>query len=133
MDKYDAQTIEPKWQRVWEETRAGGSSQRAEVLCARDAAVPVGLAAHRARPRLHVGRRPRALLSPDGLGGAASDGLRLLRVAGGERGDQRGRASTQDRRAQHRTDPGSDETPGLGDRLVARVLDARARVLPLDA
>ena len=36
-------------------------------------------------------------------------------------------------RAEHRLDPRADAAHGLGDRLVARDLDARARVLPLDA
>ena len=64
---------------------------------------------------------------------AAPDGLRRVRPAGRERRDPRGRAPARGDRAQHRRDPPSDEADGLVDRLVARALDARARVLPLDA
>ncbi len=64
---------------------------------------------------------------------AAADGLRLLRPAGGERGDPGGRAPARDHRAQHRAHPRADEAAGLGDRLGPRDLRARARVLPLDA
>ena len=68
-----------------------------------------------------------------GLRRAAPDGLRRVRPAGRERRDPRGRPPARGDRAQHRGDPPPDEADGLVDRLVARALDARARVLPLDA
>ena len=65
--------------------------------------------------------------------GAAPDGLRRVRPAGRERRDPRGRPSARGDRAQHRRDPPPDEADGLVDRLVARAVDRRPRVLPLDA
>ena len=99
----------------------------------RDAAVPLGRAAHGARPELHDRRRRRPPAPPARLPRPASDGLRRLRPARRERGDPRRHASTRLHGAQHRRDPGADAPHGLGDGLGARDLDARARVLPLDA
>ena len=90
-------------------------------------------AAHGARPQLHDRRRRRAPAPPAWLPRAAADGLRRLRPERRERRDQRGRPSTRDHRPQHRVDPPADEAHGVGDRLVARGLHGRARVLPLDA
>ena len=74
----------------------------------------------------HVRRR-------NGLVGAAPDGLRRLRPARRERRDPRGRPPARGHRAEHRRDPHPDPADGLVDRLDARGLDPRARVLPLDA
>ena len=68
-----------------------------------------------------------------GLARAAPDGLRRVRPAGRERRDPRGPAPARRHERQHRRDPQADEAHGLVDRLVARALDGRARVLPLDA
>ena len=64
---------------------------------------------------------------------AAADGLRLVRPARRERRDQGRRPPARDHRAQHGGDPRPDAPHGLGDRLAARGLRARADVLPLDA
>ncbi len=113
------------------EPRAGRRARRA-LLHARDAAVSVGQPAHGARPQLHARRRCHALPAPPRLHRAAPDGLRLVRAARGERGDQGRRASARDHRAQHGGDPPSDADHGVGDRLAARGLRARADLLPLD-
>ncbi len=105
----------------------------AEVLHARDAAVPLRDAAHGARPELHAGGRHHPLPAAHRLARHAPDGLRFVRPAGGERGHPRGRSSAGDRRAEHRAHPDRDEAPGLGHRLGPRDLRARGRVLPLDA
>ena len=54
-------------------------------------------------------------------------------LPGRERRDQGRRPSARDHRAQHRGDPPPDAAHGLGDRLAARGVGARADVLPLDA
>ena len=59
-----------------------------------DAAVPVRRAAHGARQELHDGRRRHALRRRQRLARDAPDGLRRVRPAGRERGDQE-RASTR--------------------------------------
>ena len=68
MERYDPQAIERKWQQAWERERAfyvpnPASPRRAGQgahVRARDAPVPVGRAAHGARPELHARRRRRA-------------------------------------------------------------------------
>ncbi len=80
-----------------------------------------------------LGRRRHALPPPQRLHGAAADGLRLVRPAGRERGDQGGRPSARDHRAEHRLDRPPDAADRLGDRLGPRGLGARADLLPLDA
>ncbi len=115
------------------QSAAGRTGRRVALVPARDAAVPIRDAAHGARPQLHDGRRPHAPAPPDGLDGPAADGLRLVRPTGGERGHHRGRAPARDHRAQHRRDQEADEAAGVRDRLEARGLGARGRVLPLDA
>ena len=140
MDRYDAKTIEQKWQRVWEDARAfytpnppAGRGAREPLVPARDAPVPVGDAAHGARPQLHDGRRPHALPPPAGLDGHAPDGLGLVRPARRERRDPRGRPPEGDRRAEHQGDPRPDEADRLGDRLGSRDLGASPGLLPVDA
>ena len=128
--------------RVWEARRrlrtsqnpdAGRRAATTALLHARDAAVPVR--------HLHMGHVLNYTLGDvsthfrrrSGSTVAAADGLRLVRPAGRERGDQGGRPSARDHRAQHRDDPRADAPDGLGDRLGPRGLRARAVVLPLDA
>ena len=103
------------------------------LLHARDAPVPLGPPAHGARPQLHAGRRRHALQAPPGAAGPAADGLRLLRPACRERGDQGRRSPARDRRGEHRSHRNPDAAAGVGDRLGSRDRRARARVLPLDA
>ena len=79
-----------------------GAEPDEALLPARDAPVPVGDAAHGARPQLHDGRRPHALPPPQRLARAAPDGLRLVRPARRERRDPRGRPPARDHRAEHR-------------------------------
>ena len=108
------------------ESRARRDRER-EDLRRRDAAVPVGRAAHGARPQLHDRRRRRPPAPPARLSRAAADGLRRVRPARRERRDPRGRAPAHLHRAQHRLDPRADAPHGLGDGLGARGLDARSR------
>ena len=103
------------------------------LVPAGNAPVPVGDAAHGARPELLDGRRAHALPPPERLERAAPDGLGLLRPPRGERRDPRGRPSARDRRAQHPRHPPPDEADRLGDRLAAGGRRARARLLPVDA
>ena len=106
---------------------------RAEVLRARDAAVPQRRAAHRAPEGLLRRRRRRALPPAHGPPRAAPDGLRRVRPARREPRDPHRPASA-------RVDGGGDRllpeaVPRVGhlDRLDARVRHARAALLPLDA
>ena len=131
MDRYDPQTIEAKWQRVWEDERAfyvpnpspGGARKKFYML--EMLPYPSGT--------LHMGHVLNYTLG-DVLthfrrrngGRPAADGLRLLRPAGGERGDPGGRAPARDHRAQHRAHPRRDAPAGLGGRLGSRGLCARA-------
>ena len=141
MERYDPHAIEKKWQDEWARERAfsvenpepGGGGPPPSLLHARNAAVPVGHAAHGARPQLHARRRRHAFPPPQRLHRPAADGLRLVRIAGRERRDQGRRQPARDHRAQHRIDRESDAADGLGDRLGSRGLGARADLLPLDA
>ena len=139
MDRYDAHEIEARWQAVWEDEQAFHAAdpepgrRRGALLHARDAAVPVRAAAHGARPQLHDGRRRHALPPAHRPRGAAPDGLRLVRPARRERRDPRRRSPARDHRAEHRHDHEPDAPHGLGDRLAARGVRARADLLPLDA
>ena len=73
------------------------------------------------------------LSPPPGVAGDASDGLRRIRAAGRERCHQDRPPSGRVGARQHRRHPFADAAHGLVDRLVARAVDGRARVLPLDA
>ena len=96
-ERYDPQTIEPKWQKAWAEAdlfRAVPGPGEAEVLRPRDVPVPVGPPAHGARAQLLDRRRGRAHQADAGVRRALPDGLGRLRAAGRERRHQ-GRASTR--------------------------------------
>ena len=141
MERYDPHAIERRWQDgLGGRAHLGGAEPRrarlrrleAEVLRARDAPLPVGRAARRPPEELLARRRDRPLPPPQRLPGDPPDGLRRLRPAGREQRDQ-------DRRAPARGDRGLDRrlpraVPRLGrlDRLVARGLQPRPRLLPLD-
>ena len=116
MDRYDPHEIERRWQAVWAEERTwevpnpgsrGLRRLEAEVLRARDAAVPVGGAARRTPEELLARRRDRPLPASQGLPGHPPHGLRRLRPAGGEQRDQ-------DRRASARRGRGLDRQPTAG-------------------
>ena len=106
--------------------------RRARLVRARDAALPVGRAAHGAPEELRGRRRGGALPPPHGPAGAAPDGLRRLRPAGREPRDQDRRAPARLDREVDRGVPGGHAVVGDLDRLVARVRHARAALLPLD-
>ena len=114
------------------EPRAGGG-RLAPAVRARDAAVPLRRSAHGARQELHDRRCALPSAPPPRPARAAPDGLRRVRPAGRERRDPRGPPPARRHERQHRRDPQADEAHGLVDRLVARAVDRRARVLPLDA
>ena len=102
MEPYDAQTIETKWQRVWAdaqrvrglEPRPGGRGPKSYVL--EMLPYPSGDAAHGAHARVHDRRRRHALPRAQRHARPPPAGLRLVRPAGRERGDQR-RALTRAR------------------------------------
>ena len=114
------------------EPRAGGG-RLAPAVRARDAAVPVRRSAHGARQELHDRRCALPSAPPPRPARAAPHGLRRVRPAGRERRDPRGPPPARRHERQYRRDPQADEAHGLVDRLVARAVDRRARVLPLDA
>ena len=137
MDRYEPQKIEEKVAarlggraRVPHARPAARRGAARPLVPARDAAVPLGDAAHGARPELHDGRRPHALPAPARVDRAAADGLGLVRPARGERRDPRGRPPARDRRAEHRRDPRPDEADRLGDRLGPRDRGTPPRLLP---
>ena len=103
-----------------------------EGLRAGDAPVPLGRDPHGPRQELHDGRRGGAPAPALGRGRLPPDGLRLLRPAGGERGDPHRRAAGHGHRAQHRPHPRAAEGARLRDRLEHGDRDQRPRVLPLD-
>ena len=113
--------------------RRAGRPRSPQVVRRRDAPVSIGRPAHGAHAQLHDRRRDHAHAAAQGNAGAAADGVRRLRPAGGERRHQGGRPPAHRHRAQHRLDPRADEPDGLGDRLGPRDLDGRPGVLPLDA
>ena len=80
---------------------------------ARDAALPVGRAAHRAPQELLTGRRRRTLLAPVGPSRAPSDGLRRLRPARGEPRDQERTAPARGHRGGDRPVPGQFRRWGI--------------------
>ena len=114
----------------------GGRQRRrsaAQVLRARDAALPQRRAAHGPPEELLGRRRGRALPPPHRPPGAAPDGLRRLRPARREPRDQdRPAPARLDRRVDRRL-PAPVPPVGHLDRLDARVRHPRAALLPLDA
>ena len=141
MERYDPQAIEAKWQQVWaaEEPFHVPTPDLDELHPERRKSYVVEMLPYPSGDLhmghtlnytigdviTHVQRRTRRA-------GAAPDGLRRVRPACRERRDQGRRAPARRHRAQHRVDPRADAPHGLGDRLGARDLDARSRVLPLD-
>ena len=110
----------------------GFDGSQAEVLRAGDAALPVGGAPRRPPQVLRGRRRDRPLPPPPRLRGDPPDGLRRLRVAGGEQRDQDRRAAARGDRALDRLLPPPVPRVGDLDRLVAGAGHPHARVLPLD-
>ena len=136
--RYDPRTIERKWQALWERERTWEVSNdeldaaHDEVLRARDAALPLGRAAHGPPEELRDRRRGRPFPAPLRPARAAPDGLRRLRPAGREPRDQDGRTPARLDRGVDRGVPAPVSRVGHLDRLVARVRHARAALLPLD-
>ena len=134
MDRYEPQTIEPKWQRIWEEARAfnvpnpepGAPADDAHFYQLEMLPYPSANGIHMGHVLnytmgdvvTHVRRR-------SGWTVAAADGLGRVRAARRERRHPRGRPSARDHRAQHQDDPRADEASRLGDRLGPRGLVAR--------
>ena len=123
--RYDPSTIEPKWQRYWEEhedlpRRAAPGT--AQGVRARHVPVPVGRRAARRPPRgLHGDRHRRALRAHARLRRAASDGLGRVRPA-------RRAARDQDRHAPARDDAEEHRRPsGASSRCSASATTGRAR------
>ena len=112
---------------------AGFRSRLSQELRARDAAVSLRRAPHGPSQELHDGGRPRALPAPPWRAGAAPDGLRRIRPAGGEPRDQDRRAPCALHRQLDRRIPSPVPLLGHLDRLAARVRNSPAGVLPLDA
>ncbi len=108
-------------------------ADRAEELRPRDAPVPLGDAAHGAHARLHDRRRRHPLPRTQRDARPAPAGLRLVRPAGRERRDPRGRPPAREHRAQHRAHHALVSARRLGVRLGPPALDPRSRVLPLAA
>ncbi len=105
---------------------------QAEVIRARDAALPLRGAPRRPPQVLRGRRRDRPLPPPPRLRGDPPDGLRRLRPAGGEQRDQDRRAAARGDRALDRLLPPPVPRVGDLDRLVAGARHPHARVLPLD-
>ena len=105
-ERYEPEAIEAKWQAIWAAEEAftvpnpdpgpGAAAARAVDVRPRDAPVPVGRAPHGARLQLHARRRLHARPAAAGTHRAAPDGLRRVRAARRERGDQ-ARAATRAR------------------------------------
>ena len=104
----------------------------AEVLRARDAALPLRRAPRRPSQVLRGRRRDRPLPPPPRLRGDPPDGLRRLRPAGREQRDQDRRAAARGDRALDRVLPAPVPRVGDLDRLVAGARHPHPRVLPLD-
>ena len=102
-------------------------------LRARDAALSQRRAARRAPEELLGRRRGRPLPPPPRHARAASHGLRRLRPAGREPRDQHRPAPARVHERVDRLLPAPVPRVGDLDRLVARVRDPRAALLPLDA
>ena len=140
--RYDPHAIERRWQEVWAaRAHLGGPEPRrarlrrleAEGLRARDAALPLGRAPRRPSEELLDRRRDRPFPPPQRLPGDPPDGLRRLRPAGREQRDQDRHPSARGDRGLDRRLPRAVPRLGRLDRLVARGLQPRARLLPLDA
>src|SRR5579872_2682126 len=106
---------------------------QAEVLHARDAALPIGRSPRRSRQELHAGRRRRAHDAHARLQRAAPDGLGRLRPSGGERGYPAGHRSGALDPAEHRQHAAPAPPAGNVVRLVARDRHVRPGVLPLES
>ena len=137
-ERFDPATFEGKWRARWaadEAVRRPGRRPAAEALRADDVPVPVRRPAHRPLVCGGAGRTswPR-FTRMQRLQRHVPDGLRLVRAAGGERGDRRA-ASTRatGRRRTSSACAAQFQLDGRDVRLGARGRSPRPGVLPLDA
>ncbi len=96
MGDYNPQAIETKWQKSWEENHVFESEvnpQKTKILCAGDAAVPIGDAAHGTHAELHDWGCGGAREEHARVQRAASDGVGRVWTASGKRSDQEQYAS----------------------------------------
>ena len=104
------------------------------LVPARDAPVPVGDAAHGARPQLHDGRRPHALPPPQRLDACCARWAGTRSACPAENAAIREGGHPREIVERNIDEIRSaDEADRLGDRLGPRGRRARARLLPVDA
>ena len=140
-DRYDPKAIEAKWQRVWSDEQSfhvpnpepGTAADKSKTFVVEMLPYPSG--------ELHMGHTLNYTIGDVITHLRRRMGQRVLRPMGYDAfGLPAENAAIREgahprvvHRAQHRHDPVADEADGLGDRLVARDLDRRPQVLPLDA
>ena len=132
---YDHNQIELKWHERWAERtllQGRGELHQAQVLRARDAALPERRAAHRPHPQLLDRRRARPLHVDARLQRAAPDGLGRLRSARRKRRHRQQAAAARMDARQHREDEAHSPPLRLLLRLGPRGHHLRARILPLE-
>ena len=136
-DRYDPETIEPKWQRVWADEHTWEVSndpyERPKAYVLEMLPVPVGRAAHRSPEELLARRRGRPLPAAQRRR-ACSTRWATTPSACRPRTTRSRPASTRASRPRSRSRQFQRAVPRLGrlDRLDARVRHARAARLPLD-
>ncbi len=136
MDAYDAQTIESKWQAVWDAERAHEVPDRPEgpkSYVLEQLPYPSGTL-HMGHMLVYtIGDIVARFRRRQGLTVLHPMGWDALGPAGRERGHPRRRPSARDRREQHRAHPPLDAADRLVVRLATRALDRRPRVPALAA
>ena len=142
MERYDPQAIEAKWQRVWEDEQAFDVPNPAARRSTRRRARRTSSRCSRTRRASSTwGTRSTTRSATCSCTCGAASGVQVLRPMGYDAfglpaenaAIKEGRHPREVTERNIAVDPRADAPHGLGDRLVARALDARARVLPLDA
>ncbi len=140
MQRYDPAAVEAKWQKVWDDAEAfitpnpepGEDASRLQYVLEM-LPYPSG--------DLHMGHVKNYTIGDALCHQRRRHGLRVLHPMGYDAfglpaenaAIREGRPPARRHEREHRRDPQADEAHGLVDRLVARAVDRRARVLPLDA